>query len=59
MELILRSPEWIDGSASGQVLLGRGRDKRRFGVLWDAKKKSLDVGQKGVNLKALRGIKAL
>jgi hypothetical protein len=32
--------------------------KRRFSVLWDAEKKSLDVVQKGVNLTAFRGIKA-
>jgi hypothetical protein len=28
-------------------------------VRWDAEKKSLDVAQKGVNLTAFRGIKAL
>jgi hypothetical protein len=28
-------------------------------VRWDAAKKSLDVAQKGVNLTAFRGIKAL
>jgi hypothetical protein len=36
----------------------RRTGKRRFSVLWDAEKKSLDVVQKGVNLMAFSGIKA-
>jgi hypothetical protein len=34
------------------------RGQRQLGVRWDAEKKSLDVAQKGVNLRAFSGIKA-